>query len=277
MVALLDGKVNLNARDKMGRTPLLFTITTPTFLINEDANSSDTDLEQEERVYRIVEGLLKSGAKANMSLSKNMVLSRADHILQSAVSNMPNEERFVSVYEANPLMYAVAKGDVVLANILIKSGANVNVALPRDKAYPNSYRMTPLMLAAEMEDESMVELLLNAGADIHKTDKAGRGALTYALRMDEANMVLKGNPHQMYAQLQAIAKRVNPAVVGLLWEAGARLQGEVPVQKIRNAYWQVEQFDKGEHKMTELIDQCNPSYALQKALRADFTEQSNQE
>ncbi|MEN9443484.1 MAG: hypothetical protein RIS47_374 [Bacteroidota bacterium] len=66
------------------------------------------------------------------------------------------------------------KAAVDNSEILIKSGANVNLA--------NTAGETALMLASEAGNEDLVNLLIKSGADVNAVNKVGEAALNYASR-----------------------------------------------------------------------------------------------
>jgi len=116
--------------------------------------------------------------------------------------------------DESPLMLAALKGELVLCQVLIKKGADVNkpgwaplhyaatnghtdimsLLLEEyayiDAASPNG--TTPLMMAAQYSDVSSVKLLLEAGADPLLRNALGLSALDFAnraSRVDSANII----------------------------------------------------------------------------------------
>lgn len=257
VIALLENNAKVNVRDSKGHGAVLYA----SLLLERAADKST-----QEKIYRLVETMLKSGAKPN-SLSREKIEKRIEKALATDATK-PHVERFAAVYAANPLMFAIMRQDMTLAKILLEAGANVNYALPKAGAYPNGYRMTPLMLAAEMENIQLTKLLVAQGADVEKTDKANRTALTYALRMDEANKLIKGDPSRLFNGLQEVAAKVKPGVIDPLYDKGARLHGEVPTQAIRNTYASMQRMKDGKdtNKMTTLIDMCDAATAGRQAV-----------
>jgi ankyrin repeat protein len=116
--------------------------------------------------------------------------------------------------DESPLMLAALKGELVLCQVLIKKGADVNkpgwaplhyaatnghtdimsLLLEEyayiDAASPNG--TTPLMMAAQYSDVSSVKLLLEAGADPLLRNALGLSALDFAnraSRVDSAKII----------------------------------------------------------------------------------------
>ena len=116
--------------------------------------------------------------------------------------------------DESPLMFAALKGELVLCQVLIKKGADVNKPgwaplhyaatnghtdimrlLLEENAYidaasPNG--TTPLMMAAQYSDVSSVKLLLEAGADPLLRNALGLSALDFAnraSRVESANII----------------------------------------------------------------------------------------
>ncbi|KAJ4860563.1 ankyrin repeats (3 copies) domain-containing protein [Trichoderma breve] len=82
-----------------------------------------------------------------------------------------NSENFL--YAGTPLLQAVANGNVVVAKLLLKHGATVDLK-PRKG-------ITPLFLAIECGHEEVVQLLLENGFDINLKDQQGRTPLILAV------------------------------------------------------------------------------------------------
>ncbi|XP_069338779.1 putative ankyrin repeat domain-containing protein 19 [Eulemur rufifrons] len=84
--------------------------------------------------------------------------------------------RFVfAVLQAHltPLLLSLRKGNVEVAEFLIKEKADVNVT--------DALKRTPLMLAIQCESSSTVSLLLQQSADVFAKDYQGRTAEDYAV------------------------------------------------------------------------------------------------
>ncbi|MDD5729485.1 MAG: ankyrin repeat domain-containing protein, partial [Victivallales bacterium] len=75
--------------------------------------------------------------------------------------------------EWTPLIYAIYHRSWSMARVIIRAGANVNLA--------DSANRTPLMWAALRDSGVTAKLLVEYGADINAVDINGRTALQYAV------------------------------------------------------------------------------------------------
>ncbi|MEM7553771.1 MAG: ankyrin repeat domain-containing protein [Cyanobacteria bacterium P01_A01_bin.84] len=83
------------------------------------------------------------------------------------------------------LMFAVERGHLEVAKVLIKAGADVNLSDHPGKKLGK----TPLMYAAISGHESILRFLLESGAVVDSQDKRGQTALWYAVSEEKANSV----------------------------------------------------------------------------------------
>ena len=128
------------------------------------------------------------------------------------------------------LHWAVHLDNATLVDLLIKSGATVQVA--------NRYKMTPLGLAAINGNAGVIGRLLKAGADANDTIAEGETALMTAARSDRVDVVkmllahgAKVNARETFRGQTALmwaAARGNIAVVRTLLEAGADVRAKAP-------------------------------------------------
>jgi ankyrin repeat protein len=126
---------------------------------------------------------------------------------------------------ATALLWAVHWNDLDAADLLIRAGANANIA--------NDFRVTPLSLACTNRNAALVERLLKAGADPNTAIAtgetpimtcAGTGTLdaVRALIAAGANVKAKEPAQNQTALMWAIAEH-HPEVVRVLIERGADL------------------------------------------------------
>ncbi len=124
--------------------------------------------------------------------------------------NQTNEQK------VTPLMLASFKGHLSMVELLIRSGAQVNLLdyqgrsalfysidgqrnrivtlLLRSKAQVNlkdSFNLTPLMVAASQGSSWLTEQLLNSGAKVDAVDEQGWDALFYAVAVQSEPVILK--------------------------------------------------------------------------------------
>lgn len=77
-----------------------------------------------------------------------------------------------------PLGQAIGRGNVAIAEALLRADAGVNQLQFKD----GSHEKTPLEWAIGDQQSDMVELLLKYGADANRQNKAGENALVFAKR-----------------------------------------------------------------------------------------------
>lgn len=154
--------------------------------------------------------LAAPGARAELNLfgayydnvARAAAANDAMKVLQLVGDHSPNQ---VDDQGRTGLQIAATSGNLQIAAILIKAGANLDardrlgntalhLAVDRNQAevaqllldvgaaldVDNRMGMTPLMLAASRGNAAIVEALLAKGANVRKTDFTGRDALSWA-------------------------------------------------------------------------------------------------
>ncbi len=130
-------------------------------------------------------------------------------------------------YGATPLFQAAAAGHLVVAEFLIRSGANIDARMA-DQA-------TPLLGAVRSAQPALVRLLLSAGADLKVLDQFGETPLHIAARLGSEHntrecvtaLLAKGaDPNAVDAKtgmtpLHRAASHGNSHLCRILLEAGA--------------------------------------------------------
>lgn len=81
-----------------------------------------------------------------------------------------------------PFLDAVERGDLIVAQLFIQLGMDVNIA--------DSWKRLPLFSAVENGDLNMVKLLLGSGADINLRDKHRRTVFIVAANKGHADVLL---------------------------------------------------------------------------------------
>jgi ankyrin repeat protein len=137
----------------------------------------------------------------------------------------PNAANVATKDGTTALHWATDHDDLVMAKLLVQSGANVKAA--------NRYGVTPIYSAAVNGNAAMLELLLDAGADVNAALPEGETVLMTAARTGTvaavkllltrgANVNVKENWKQQTALMWA-AHEGNTETITLLLEAGANV------------------------------------------------------
>ena len=71
------------------------------------------------------------------------------------------DETFVNIHIHKHFFREIKNGDLELAKLFLKAGADVNIA--------TKYGLTPLYIASQTGDLEIVEVLITSGADVNKT------------------------------------------------------------------------------------------------------------
>lgn len=173
LVILLEHNININLKDKQGRTPLHIAIReryqegTDVLLhagvdVNIQDNYGNTPLHESIHSSHIVSALLDHGALPNV---RNSDLETPLH-LAVRERNKPVVELIISgggdvnaknKYENTPLHIAVVDGSYDIIKLLLDKGAEVNAE--------SVMGLTALHIAAQMCELSILRLLLIAGAN----------------------------------------------------------------------------------------------------------------
>lgn len=136
-----------------------------------------------------IETLIKNGAHIEVQNSKGYapihlaVLSGDKDALSLLISNGADPDRMYMPLSVTPLMIAADNGYHEIADLLIKSGARVNIM---GKLHWN---MTPLMLAAQNCHREAVRVLISAGADATVSNEIGETAFHYGEKCKDQDMM----------------------------------------------------------------------------------------
>ncbi|KAH7312853.1 ankyrin repeat-containing domain protein [Rhexocercosporidium sp. MPI-PUGE-AT-0058] len=102
------------------------------------------------------------------------------HLLQiGALSSGHQAESFE---DYNPLWSACRHGDETLVRLLLRKGANPNIA-------PNMPQSTPLQIAARRGHLGIARALLDYGADMYKSSKDGPPPIVSALELEHLAII----------------------------------------------------------------------------------------
>jgi len=138
--------------------------------------------------FAAVQALLKQNVDVNVpqgdgTTALHWAVHRDDlvmaQVLLKAGANIKAKTR---IGEITPLFMAAQNGNAALIDILLKSGAEPNAA--------NTVGTTPLMMAAASGENNAVKLLLDRGADVNAKDSTnGQTALMFASALNRAAVI----------------------------------------------------------------------------------------
>jgi ankyrin repeat protein len=163
---LLAQGVDVNAKDEVGFTPLLWAAVTDQADVAEYLIAKDADMDVETRLGRT--NLLYVATKSDSTRVMKLALSDAATNVNAAAFNIRN----------TPLFEARSREAVEL---LIDNNAEVNAR--------NRLRQTPLHMACVRGDKDLVALLLAKGADIKAKDRRGQTPLDLARQQGHDEIV----------------------------------------------------------------------------------------
>ena len=162
---LIDNGADVNLKNNGGMTALM--------------SASDVS-------HELIELLIKSGARVNevddngKSALMYAIISSSDiEVVKFLIDNGANVNLKSNDGET-ALMNAYIRGNKELVELLINSGADVNLI---DFNLKDNYGRTKLMEASKIGNKEAVELLINAGARVNEIDNDGNTALFYACRL----------------------------------------------------------------------------------------------
>lgn len=130
----------------------------------------------------IVDLLLQAGADATKGFPLLFAVQQRKENLVKKLLDAGSSAEQKDNDETTALMVAVSKGSEVIADLLLKHGADINVQRWRDG-------FTPLMIAVTKWDAPMVDLLLRNGADITLKDKNDETALSLATKQRRKTII----------------------------------------------------------------------------------------
>lgn len=100
-----------------------------------------------------------------------------EDIVKVLIDHGLDPNKTLNRFGETPLMRAVTEKNKPIVELLLKSGADVNMA--------DGGGYTPLLSASAVGDISMIELLVHEGADPGKQSDSGRDALTEAILSEQ--------------------------------------------------------------------------------------------
>ena len=130
------------------------------------------------------------GYTALMKASANGEIERVRCLINANKDDLKYINAKELEHGATALIYAAFSGREIVAEVLIKNGADVNAVNGEVVGLPQGW--TPLMFAAKMGHIDVVEVLIKNGADVHAENGEGERALEIAAiwGMDERRMAL---------------------------------------------------------------------------------------
>jgi len=161
-------KVNINSKDKVGRTPLHYAarngnLEIVELLIKYGAKVSSSSITNEEPLHEAV-------YKGHLEVAK-FLLDKGAKVNSGS-------------YRGYPIHMAIDKGDYDMLVMLIKEGADVNA-----KMSEKLFSLRPLHIAAMKGFLKIAKLLLNKGAEVDVEDLVNKTPLYYALMNGHTEMV----------------------------------------------------------------------------------------
>lgn len=114
-------------------------------------------------------------------LDPDLGLSDTSQRTVSELAGNKNSSVFKDLVKTTPLMEAAEKGNIAVAVVLLRRGADVNAC--------TSLGVTPLMIAASNDRLEMCRLLLDRGAEVNKRDSFNETALFYAAAKGHSEIV----------------------------------------------------------------------------------------
>ncbi|KAN0075704.1 hypothetical protein V8E54_006974 [Elaphomyces granulatus] len=148
---LETGKINLELKDRNGRTPLSCAV--------------------ERGGVAIVQLLLAEGAKTGVALLTSAVEKGHEAVVKLLLETGKIDPELKDGNGRTPLSCAVERGSVAILQLLLAEGVKTDY----------KYKITPLSRAAERRDERVVKLLLENGALPNFEDEGGQTPLSRAV------------------------------------------------------------------------------------------------
>jgi ankyrin repeat protein len=161
---------NVNATDALGITPIKTAIAlnrTDAVRAFLDAGYDDSQEGSPALVYAVVQNRLEIVRELLKSMVKKGTAGK--------VVNKIDKNGYT------PLMYAIDRSHVAVAQQLLSAGADVNA--------PDKEGHTPLMMAVAVSKADMVEMLLKAGADTNAVSSGRETAMSIARRRNKQVVV----------------------------------------------------------------------------------------
>jgi len=201
VMALINSGIDVNAKDKLGRTPIFWAAQWGRVDIIEALAKAGADVNLQDQLgwkpptlafadahFDAVQALVKAGADRSQ-IPRD--LNRKDKagftpLVEALRRNDMSSARALFQLGLDPnsrdgsgrtlLEGAAFSGNVELARILIEEGADVNASDNAD----DKHKWTPLLLAAQMGHADVAEALVKAGADPSHAGPGGWNALMQA-------------------------------------------------------------------------------------------------
>ena len=252
VTALLPLQIPLEARDRLGRTPLILAAHgNPAIVklliargakIDAQENDGDTPLclAAEHGMLENIQALLAAGADINHvnHYGRAPLALSAREGFDNIVSYLLAQHAEMTAGDplSPPLFYAVWKDHLSTARILLNAGAKV--PLPADARAANKRFSAIMQEAVIHNDRAMIDLLLDHGGDINETDSNGRSAFcSLIMRTDDAALVShlldRGADPNLAAEDGATPTReafeyANDDIIRLLVQHGGNLNAQDP-------------------------------------------------
>jgi len=134
---------------------------------------------------KAIKGFIERGWSPSARLKGDNPLTHCDSFAFAKVLIDAGADIHEGAHNWTPLLMHCDFGHEEIVSLLIRLGADPNVAYSKKRCPQIPFGTTPLMKAANHGHLRIVKLLLKAGADINAADEHRHNALYHALRGDE--------------------------------------------------------------------------------------------
>lgn len=177
---LLENGANASATDATGLSPLEIAVNQGNLPIarylrhygatNQIGLEGALKLGEADYLRETIREIRKEQAR-KLSLEKGLLDDKDTRQIDQAVAERLNSR---DEHGLTPLIWSILQDNALMVEILLKAGADPNLADAR-------FRQTPLFLAIERGHESLVQYLILHGADTDLRDEQGRTPLIWAV------------------------------------------------------------------------------------------------
>jgi len=285
---LLNAGADVNAKDALDATPLMWSVTEPDKVDLLVARGADVNAKSKTGRTPLMLAALHNGSDrvVNLLLAKGADVKATDargltFLGAASAACNPRQVRIAvergldvnakdSSLGFTPLMNAAGNGDAESVGVLLAHGANVNAVSAKDPVSVLNGPIdlgyyTALMLASFYGPPEIVEALLHAGAKVDAKDIRGRTALHYAVSTEAqdpriVSLLLKAGADPEARDLTSesvvawAAKYAHPDVMRLLRPASSTPASKLSAAPAPREQPQVSKREAIERSLTLLQD-----------------------